>query len=143
MKIASKTSNPGVEQLETSSADRLRTVAERRRQRREWYRLFAPTDVRRRRRDELAVRTTNPRVCERRPGERLFESMAERRVVRDALHDALCQDDPELLHAVERLRFEGFTRDMGITIEEWRIRSQRRGERLSQVRAEMRAAGLI
>ncbi|HEV8208887.1 MAG TPA: hypothetical protein VGP77_02145, partial [Vicinamibacterales bacterium] len=70
-------------------------MAERHRHRREWYMLFAPADVRHRRRDarrwldELAVRTTNPRVCERRPGERLFESMAERRVVRDAMYDAL------------------------------------------------------
>jgi len=69
--------------------------------------------------------------------------MAERLIVRDALHDALRQDDPELLRAVERLRFEDFTRDMGITIEEWKIRSQRRGARISKVRVEMRAAGLI
>jgi len=149
MKSASEISKPAVEQLQTSSVDRRRRAAERRQHRREWYRLFAPPDVRHRRRDarrwldQLAVRTTNPRVCERHLGEQLFESMAERLIVRDALHDALRQDDPELLRAVERLRFEDFTRDMGITIEEWKIRSQRRGARISKVRVEMRAAGLI
>ena len=66
----------------TASADRRRTVAARRRDRREFYRMFAPADVRHRRRearrwlDEKAVRITNPLYAERRPGERLFASMA-------------------------------------------------------------------
>jgi hypothetical protein len=150
MKNGSEISKPGVEPLETSPADgRRAAVAERRRERREQYRLLAPPDVRHRRRearrwlDEKAVRTTNPRVCERRPGERLFESLEERQAVADAMYDALRRDDPELLRAVQRLLFEDRTRDMGITLEEWKIRSHRWSERVSRVRAEMREAGLI
>jgi len=150
MKNGSEISNPGVEPLKTSPADKRRAaVAERRRERREQYRLLAPPDVRHRRRearrwlDEKAVRITNPRVCERRPGERLFDSLEERKAVADVLYDALRRNDPELLRAVERLLFEDGTRDMGITLEEWKIRSQRWSERISKVRAEMREAGLI
>jgi len=91
----------------------------------------------------MAVRTTNGRDCERRPGQRLFESLAERAAVRDALFDALRRDDPGLSRAVERLLFEDGTRDWGITLEEWKVRSHRRSERLSTVRAEMRRAALI
>ena len=147
MKNASAISKPGVAPRETS--DRRRAVAQRRRERREFYRLLAPPDVRHRRRearrwlDELTVRITNPRFCERRPDERLFASMEERQAVADALYDALRRDDPELLRAVERLLFEDSTRDYGITLEEWKARSVCRGERVSKVRAEMRAAGLI
>ena len=149
MKNASEISKPGVEQLLTSPADRRHAVAQRRRDRRELYRLFAPPDVRRRRHearrwlDEKAVRITNPRCSERRPGERLFESMAERQAVADALYDALRRNDPELFCAVDRLLFEDFVRGMGITLEEWQRRSHRRSERRSKVRAEMRDAGLI
>jgi hypothetical protein len=147
MTNASKSSKPDVEPRETS--DRRRAVAQRRRERREFYRLLAPPDVRHRRRearrwlDAKAVRITNPRFCERRPDERMFESMKERQAVADALYDALRRDDPELLRAVERLLFEDSTRDYGITLEEWKIRSVCRGERVSERRAQMRAAGLI
>ena len=122
---------------------------ERHGKRREFYRLLAPPDVRHRRRearrwlDELTVRMTNPRVCERRPGERLFKSVQERLAVADALYDVLRKEDPELLRAVERLRFEDSTREYGITLEEWKQRSVCRSARVSKVRAEMRAAGLI
>jgi hypothetical protein len=149
MKNALEISKPGVEHLETSSADGRQAVAQRRRDRRELYRLFAPPDVRHRRRearrwlDEKAVRITNPRYGERRPGERLFENMAERQAVADALCDALRRDDPELFCAVERLVFEGFVRGTGITLEEWKRRSVCRSERVSRVRAEMRRAGLV
>jgi hypothetical protein len=150
MKNGCEISNPGVEPLKTSPADRRRAaVAERRRERREQYRLLAPPDVRHRRRearrwlDEKAVRITNPRVSERRPGERLFESLEERQAVADALYHALRRDDPELLRAIERLLFEDRTRDLGITLEEWKSRSHSRWERVSKIRAEMREAGLI
>ena len=149
MKNASAISKPGVEPPETSPADRRRAVAQRRRERREFYRVLAPPDVRHRRRearrwlDEKAVRITNPRVCERRPGERLFESMEARQAVADALYDALRRNDPELLRAVERLLFEDSTRDYGITLEEWKRRSVCRSERISRVRAEVQRAGLI
>jgi hypothetical protein len=121
----------------------------RRRERREFYRLLAPPDARHRRRearrwlDEETVRITNPRFCERRPGERLFESMEARQAVADALHDALRRNDPELLRAVDRLLFEDSTREYGTTLEEWKRRSVCRSARVSKVRAEMRAAGLI
>lgn len=147
MTNASAISKPGVALRETS--DRRRAVAQRRLERREFYRLLAPPDVRHRRRearrwlDEMTVRITNPRLCERRPHEQLLGSMEERQAVSDALYDALRRDDPELLRAVERLLFEDSTRDYGITLEEWKSRSVCRGERVSNVRAEMRAAGLI
>ena len=149
MKTASKISKPGAGLRKIPLDKRLGAAAERRRDRRQWYRLFAPPDVRHRRREarrwieEMTVRTTNPRVFQRRPGERLFETVAERRVVADALYDALRRDDPELLRAVERVEFEDGTRDMGITLEEWKARSHRRSERLTEVRAEMQRAGLI
>ena len=149
MKNASAISKPGVEPREISPADRRRAVAQRHRERREFYRLLAPPDVRHRRRearrwlDEKAVRITNPRFCERRPGERLFESMEARQAVADALYDALRRNDPELLRAVERLLFEDSTRDYGITLEEWKRRSVCRSERISRVRAEVQRAGLI
>ena len=149
MKNASAISKPGVEPPETSPADRRRVVAQRRRERREFYRLLAPPDVRHRRRearrwlDEETVRITNPRFCERRPGERLFASVEERLAVADALYDVLRKEDPELLRAVERLRFEDSIRDYGITLEEWKTRSACRSARVSKVRAELRAAGLI
>jgi hypothetical protein len=41
------------------------------------------------------VRTTNPRVCERRPGQRLFDTCAERRAVGGALYQKLRSEDPE------------------------------------------------
>ena len=130
-------------------SDRARAAFARRLERREQYRILAPPDVRHRRRearrwlDEKAVRITNPRFCERRPGERLFESMEERQAVADDLYEALRQDDPELLRAVERLLFEDMTRDFGVTLEEWKRRSVCRSERVSRVRAEMRRAGLM
>ena len=89
------------------------------------------------------MRMTNPPFSQQRPGERLFETVAERIAVGDALYERLQRDDPELRRAVERLEFEDGTRDMGITLEEWKRRAHRRSERLSKVRAEIRAAGLI
>ncbi len=148
MKVASEISKPDTRRKAPRS-DRARAAAGRRLFRREQYRLLAPPDVRHRRRearrwlDEKAVRLTNPRVCERRPGERLLASMAERQAVADALYAALRRNDPELLRAVERLLFEDSTRDLGITLEEWQRRSHRRSERRSKVRAEMRDTGLI
>ena len=76
-------------------------------------------------------------------GQRLFESAAERVAVADALYDALRGDDPELYRAVDRLQFENFACDIGITLEERKVRSHRRSERVSRVRAEMQRAGLI
>jgi hypothetical protein len=124
-------------------------AAARRRERRQWYKLLAPRNVPHRRRearrwlDELTVRITNGRVCERRPGQRLFASVAEREAVADGLRDTLRRDDPELYGAVERLQFEDGTRDIGITLKEWKVRSARRSKHISKVRAEMQRAGLI
>ena len=149
MKTASKTSKPGATRRKVPLDERVGAAADRRRARHEQYRLLAPSDVRHRRRearrwlDEHAVRITNPRVCERRPGERLFGSMAERQAVADALYDALRRDDPELLRAVHRLLFEDSTRDFGITLEQWKVRAHHRSERISRVRAEMRRAELV
>ncbi len=149
MNIASTISKPRAHVARTPLDDRVGLVAQRRRDRREWYRLFAPPDVRHRRREarrwllELTVRTTNPRVCERRPGERLFDTGAERKAVGDALFEKLRTEDPELLCAVERVQFEDRARDMGITLEAWKSRSHRLSQRISRVRAEMQRAGLI
>ena len=149
MKTASKISKPGVGRKKIPLDDRVGPAAERRRHRRQWYRLFAPPDVRHRRREarrwieEMIVRSTNPRVFQRRPGERLFNTVAERQVVSDALFDALRLSDPELLRAVERVQFEGSTRDTGITLEVWKARAHRRSERLTEVRAEMLRTGRV
>ena len=149
MTSASKISKPGVGRSKIPLDDRVGPAARRRRDRRQWYKLLAPPDVRHRRRearrwlDQMVVRTTNPCVSQWRPGQRLFENLDERQVVTAALYDALRRDDPELYRAVERLSFEDRTRDMGITLEEWKARSHRRSERLSRVRSEMWSAGLL
>ena len=122
---------------------------ELRRERRRLYKLLAPPDVPHRRRearrwlDEFDVRITNPRMCERRPGERLFATIGERLAVAHALRDAARKADPELYRAVERLEFEDRTRAFGITLAEWKARVARESTRISKVRAEMRRAGLI
>jgi hypothetical protein len=69
--------------------------------------------------------------------------MAEREAVADALRDALRRKDPELYCAVERLQFEGGTRDIGITLKEWKVQSARRSKHISKVRGAMQRAGLI
>jgi hypothetical protein len=149
MTNVSKISKPRARVAKIPLDDSVGPAAERRRDRRQWYRLVAPPDVRHRRRDarrwllELAVRTTNPRVRERRPGQRLFDTCAERRAVGDALYEKLRREDPELLRAAERLQFEDGAREMGIMLEGWKIRWHRRSERISQVRAEMQRMGLI
>ena len=146
---ASKISKPAAGLRKVPLDKRAGPAAKRRRDRRQWYWLFAPPDVRHRRREarrwieEMIVRTTNPRVFQRRPGERLFDTVAERKVVADALYDALRRDDPELLLAVERVQFEDRARDTGITLEMWKSRSHRRSERLTEVRAEMQRTGRI
>ena len=85
---------------------------------------------------------TNGRVCERRPGQKLL-SVAEGMAIADALQAALRRDDPELNRVVERLEWEDGTRDLGTTIEEWKIRSHRRSIRIAKVRAEMQREGLV
>jgi hypothetical protein len=148
MKNASKSSRPAHGEPEAAvDTGRARALA-RRRERRRWYKLLAPPDVPHRRRearrwlDELAVRTTNGRVSERRPDHR-YISIAESFALCNAQHEALRAADPELHRAVERLIFENGMRDIDITIEEWKVRSARRSRRISKVRAEMQRAGLV
>lgn len=148
MKSASKISKAGIGRAKRAPDSDDARAAERRLERRRWYRLLAPPNVPHRRREarrwlaELAVRTTNGRVSERRPGHR-YISIAESFALCNAQHEALRTADPELHRAVERLTFEDVTRDSGITLEEWKVRSARRSKRISKVRAEMRHAGLI
>ena len=149
MTNASTISKPGAGPRRIPLDERKGAAADRRRTRRECYRLLAPPDVRHRRRearrwiDEKSVRITNPRYSERLPGARLFNSMEERQAVADAMYDELRENDPELLRAVERLLFEDSTRDYAITLEEWKRRSAYRSARVSRVRVEMRATGRI
>src|SRR4051794_30305359 len=101
MKSESKISKPQAGRCNAPPSDKAATAAVRRLLRREQYRILAPPDVRHRRRearrwlDEKAVRITNPPVSQRRPGERLLKTMAERQVIADALYDALRRKDPE------------------------------------------------
>ena len=147
MKNASRTSKERIGRAK-KRRDSARAV-ELRKQRRRQYKLLAPPDVPHRRRearrwlDEFDVRITNPRVCERRPGERLFASIGERLAVADSLRDALRKADPELYRAVERLEFEDGARAFGITLAEWKARVARESTRISKVRAKMQRAGLI
>jgi len=92
--------------------------------------------------DELTVRVTNGRVCERRPGHRHI-SFAESQALWLAQRDELRKTDSELYRVVGRLEFEEDVRDIGITLEEWKVRSHRRSKRISKVRAEMQRAGQI
>lgn len=149
MKHASKSSKPTPVRRRGADTAQASGAAEAvRRERRRYCKLLAPPDVRHRRKearrwlDELTVRVTNGRVCERRPGHRHI-SFAESQALWLAQLDELRKIDPELCRAVSRLEFEETVRDIGITLEVWKIRSHRRSRRISKVRAEMQRAGLI
>jgi hypothetical protein len=149
VKNASKSSKPMPVRLRAAETAPAAGAAEAlRRERRRYYELLAPPDVRHRRKearrwlDELTVRVTNGRVCERRPGHRHI-SFAESQAVWLAQREELRKTDLELFRGVRRLEFEEDQCDMGITLEEWKIRSHRRTRRISKVRAEMQRAGLI
>jgi hypothetical protein len=51
--------------------------------------------------------------------------------------------DPELFKAVQRIMWENGLQDLGMPLEEWKIRAIRRVRRRSKVRAEMQRAGSI
>lgn len=150
MKTVLEISKPDVDRPDPTSRDGdvALDAAERRRLRRRYYKLLAPPNVPHRRRearrwlDEEAVRTSNGRVCERRPGQRLL-TVHKKIAMSDAMRETLRRDDPELHRAVERLVFEDVTRDTGISLEEWKARAQRWSKRISRVRAEMQRAGPI
>jgi lipopolysaccharide biosynthesis protein len=109
--------------------------------------LLAPPNVPHRKKearrwlDELKVRCSNGSVWERRPDHR-YISIEASEVLWMASLDELSRTDPELHRAVERVIFENVTRDLGITVDEWRKRSHRRSQRISKLRAEMRR-GLV
>jgi hypothetical protein len=96
--------------------------------------------------DDAMIRNRSRRMTVAQLKERMdarFNVVDQRFDAIDQRFDAVDQEDPELLRAVERLLFEDFVRGMGITLEEWKIRSHRRSERISKVRAEMQRAGLV
>jgi hypothetical protein len=134
---------PGVE------AARKESAYERRRRLRAENAILAPPNPRRRKRearrwlDMLAVRSTNGRVCERRPGARLL-SPSEGYEIHRRGFEQLEIRDPELYRAVHRVLWENMLENLDVTsVEEWRRRSLPRRRRLSRVRAEMQRAGSI
>ena len=92
--------------------------------------------------DELAVRSINGRMCERRPGERLLTYYEGAEIHRRALEE-LPSIDPELNKAVRRVLWEHTVDSVGITMEQWRIEARRSNRHMSKVRAEMQRAGSI
>jgi hypothetical protein len=92
--------------------------------------------------EEVAVLTLNGRVCERRPGQRLH-TVTEMIAMMEAFDRALRQRDPGLNGAVRRLRFEQGAQEIGMTLGEWKRRSDRRNQRTARVRADMVRAGVI
>ena len=92
--------------------------------------------------DELAVRTTIGRVCERIPGVPL-PSLAERLRRHEQAHHDLERTDPQFykfVRAVMRRRSKALE---GITLEQWKRGALRRVARISRLRAEMRRNGSI
>lgn len=92
--------------------------------------------------DELTVRTTIGRVCERIPGAPL-PSLAELIRRRLEAHDELERADPEFykfVRVVMRRRSKALE---GITLEQWKRGALRRVARISKLRAEMRRSGSI
>jgi hypothetical protein len=141
MTNASKSSKAGVEPHETS--DRRRAVAQGRLERREFYRLLAPPDVRHRRRearrwlDVLTVMSTNPCLSERRPGDGWLTN-DEKKSIWDRADELLRTQDPELFRAVDRVRWEKALRDASGTVKEWQARVARRSPALKTLRAAIR-----
>jgi hypothetical protein len=149
MNTGSKTSKPTRDPPRAAPETNARETAEFwRLERKRRYKLLAPPNVRHRRKearrwlDELTVRCTNGRMCERRPDHRHI-SFTESSARWHTSYEELRQADSELHRAVVRLTFEDVTRDLGITMYQWRRRAPRELLRISKVRAEMQRAGLI
>ena len=92
--------------------------------------------------DVLAVRCTNGRVCERRPGARYISFKESAEIHQRGLVE-LEASDPELFKAVRRILWQCTVEDLDTTLEEWKIQSSRRSRRHSKLRAEMQRAGSI
>ena len=75
--------------------------------------------------------------------DRRFTRLERLEILWNVTIDALSRTDPELHRAVERVTFENVTRDLEISMDQWRKRSHRRSQHLSKVRARMQRAGLI
>jgi hypothetical protein len=112
------------------------------------YASIAPPKVRGRQRearrwlDVLGVLCTNGRVCERRPGAEYLTPNEGAKI-----HAACCAllraTDPELSKAVHRIMWEQGLEDLGITLEDWKVKAARNVRRLAKIRAEMQRAGYI
>ena len=119
------------------------TRAERRRF---WEYQATPPDVRGRRSearrwmDLLRVLSFNPSRSQQRPGDGWIP-FDETWAIQFEARDRLRQRDPELARAVERLQWERNRRDVGGTLDEWKVRVMRERPRLNRLRAEMRRYG--
>jgi hypothetical protein len=149
MRNASENSRTPRHRHETAPNPEARETAEFwRLERKRQYELLAPPNVPHRRKearrwlDELKVRCSNGCVWERRPDHR-YISIKDGEILWSATLDALSRTDPELHRAVERVIFENVTRDLGISMDQWRQRSHRRSKHISKVRARMQRACLI
>jgi hypothetical protein len=94
--------------------------------------------------DILFVLTSNAPISERRPGDRLLDTMAQRIAISEQAHNRLLTSDPELYRAVRRAEWEHSRRF--VTYEAWTSWRARYGEqyrrRIAKLRAEMRGWGL-
>lgn len=124
------------------------SIWQRRRRLREKYASLEPPKPRRRIRearrwlDELTVRCTNGRVCERLPGARHISFLESKAIHTGGLRE-LEANDPELFRAARWVMWSQMVQDLDTTYGEWRQRSLRRSRHLSKVRAEVQRAGSI
>jgi hypothetical protein len=152
MRNVSQTSNARKKCKALPTADRATTESARKRRRMKralrWSDVMTRPKTHGRKRearrwlDVLGVRCTNGRVCERRPGAKLL-TFKESQEIHSAGLAELEATDPELNKAVGEIMWENIVADLGITLEEWKVRSGRRVRRLSKVRAEMQRLGSI
>jgi len=131
-----------------AGAARRETVWQRRRRLTAENASIAPAKPRRRLREarrwleELAVRSSNGRVCERRPGARYITFQEGAEIHRRGFEE-LKTSDPELYRAVRWISFQFFIEDLGISLDEWKQQAMRRMRRLSRIRAELQRDGSI
>jgi hypothetical protein len=79
----------------------------------------------------LAVRSSNGRVCERRPGAR-YITLKEGATIQTRGLNKLSADDPELFKAVRWIMWASAVEDLDTTLEEWKRQARWRMRRRSK-----------
>jgi hypothetical protein len=108
----------------------------------EWAQCLAPPKTHGRRREArrwievVTARITNGLPRERRPGQRHIMPSEGNRIWEDA-NAALAERDPSLFAAVRELVWEDNLSDLGLTLEEWKVRALKRARRIGRVRATL------